>query len=89
MQHQNFLMKFFVGISTSELDIVREEAKKAQENIDALKSLLEQAKNVQSDTSIQDFINEEETEIKNWESFVQEQEGKWSFKKWLNRLGGE
>ncbi|MDP3956938.1 MAG: hypothetical protein Q8Q10_00355, partial [bacterium] len=86
VEKRNFITRFFLGVKPSELAIVKEEIRSTKENVAALKTLLEQAKNVQSDSSIQDFINEEGAEIGRWENFVAEQEKRWSLLGWIKSL---
>ncbi|MDP3957276.1 MAG: pectinesterase family protein, partial [bacterium] len=86
VEKRNFITRFFLGVKPSELAIVKEEIRSTKENVAALKTLLEQAKNVQSDSSIQDFINEQDAEIGRWENFVAEQEKRWSLFGWIKSI---
>lgn len=86
MSQKSALSLFLFGYNRESLEVIREESRKARERIEALKLLLEQSQNFQSEAEIRGFIQGEEEEIASWSAFIEQQEKKPGLFGWVKDL---
>lgn len=82
----NKLRLFFFGINSESLDFIKNEIEISQEQLDALKSDLNQVKNEETRNGMQTLIGRIENKLNDLESFVQEKESKRGIFGWLRGL---